>query len=229
MGTTARLAISLVAAASVATVVMMLTAWRHARREQGLRDEAVRRAQRRATLAGQWDPFDEANRALLQYERPPLRWERAAVRAVLAGALVGVIVFIALPARLGEGDNALLAANVSPVATMFAPTNASPAPRASTSSATPIPTEATVSPTTATPSTDAFAPESLVIANTGGIGVWVRTACKLSARTNEAWDEGQVVQTAATEIADCAGWRLVELRGVSSWVEERYLQPAPPP
>jgi len=223
----ARIVLGLLVAASTAAAGMLLAIALRARRERTARDETMRRVRRRATLSGQWDPFDASNQALLAYERPPLRLWRAALRSGLAGAAAGFIAFMALPAGTtgrDDGPNAVVQRTPAPtaVASIVPPVTSEP-------TRTPTPTTVTSASVTPSSNAPAFVPESFFIADTGGIGVWVRTACSDRARTNDAWEEGQVVRTVEAESSDCVGWRLVELRGVRSWVEEQYLQPAPPP
>ncbi len=76
------------------------------------------------------------------------------------------------------------------------------------------------------PSAIAVGTRTRYVANTGGVGVSVRSACRDSARTGaRAWAEGVVVQVEYLGTGGCNGWALARLGsgGATSWIRDRYL------
>ena len=70
------------------------------------------------------------------------------------------------------------------------------------------------------------APGDLLIANTGGRGVSLRTDCTADARAPGALAEGQAVTLQAAGSGRCDGWSLVSAGTESTWVEQQFLEPA---
>ena len=61
------------------------------------------------------------------------------------------------------------------------------------------------------------------IVNTGGSGVSVRRQCARDARVGGVIDDAVVVTILKRGAGDCAGWSLVAVGSMTSWVDDRYL------
>jgi type II secretory pathway pseudopilin PulG len=229
----ARAALAIILAIIATLAAALIPAWRRWRRENAARAETQRRAHRRTMLTGRRDPSEESAETLSRPQELTVPRALPLLRSLIIGTVTGVAAFFALPAGGTEvSDQATQPDRPVPTITAAAAPRAS-SPRPTPVDASPIPTgSAQVASTEPTPgpspgaSAAAASSESLVIANTGGRGVWVRAACSDAARTSQAWAEGRLVQSVAAEEPECGGWRLVEAEGVRSWVEERYLESA---
>jgi hypothetical protein len=224
----------------LASTLITIREWVRQRREAAAWVEVQREAHRRVMLLGALDPADEALQSALVSSMPATPRLLRLLRPVLVGSVVTGFVVVAALIRTSDGVDRSAAPTASLEATTVAAsepptpvgTAAGPAPVAVGAMSTPMPivsaTPPPSTPSTSPPQASTAEADALVIANTGGLGVWVRSACRDDALTGDAWAEGQLVEAVATEDADCVGWRLVEVQGASSWIEERYLQPAPP-
>jgi len=81
----------------------------------------------------------------------------------------------------------------------------------------------TPSLSTPTPTPTTTPAGALVIGNTGGDGVLIRTDCQDEAVAGTGWTEGQSVDLVEEGSDRCTGWSLVEASGVRSWVRDGYL------
>jgi hypothetical protein len=95
--------------------------------------------------------------------------------------------------------------------------------------ATSVPTATAATETTATPTPAATAvattsePAVRYVANTGGSGVSLRSACRVDARIAGAWAEGTRVEVVQVGSGSCDGWTLAASGSTETWVDNRYL------
>lgn len=124
--------------------------------------------------------------------------------------------------QVTELQERVSAAEASASAAPEVAVTASPAPTVTQSpSPQPDPTSVPVSP-----------PQVRFIANTGGVGVSVRTGCRSEDRADGSWPEAAEVLVREAGIGPCEAWSIATFAGVTSWVSNQYLsvnKPAPPP
>ena len=67
------------------------------------------------------------------------------------------------------------------------------------------------------------------VANTGGVGVSLRSACEIAARSGGSWSEATRVVVTARGTGPCDGWSFARVGGIESWVANGYLATSQPP
>ncbi len=78
--------------------------------------------------------------------------------------------------------------------------------------------------------TDALddAEQTQYVANTGGVGVSLRSACETDARIDGSWPEGTELEVVLDAEAGCEDWSLLSDGEITSWVANKYLSDTQP-